>query len=287
MKRIPLAMDIIIHMPPPPLNVYIKCMWYASGVSHLSRFKMLPMPSLHLMVNLGDSFQVYAPNQSHPFATCSESWFIGLWNSYHFMDTPRTVDVLNVTFKPGGAYPFLSLPLAELHNEFVSLDAIWGRFAGEVRERLYDCLTIASRFALMERLLLARLCDVPAGLSSVQYAVAEIAQRHGALSIRSLSDDTSISQKHLITLFRRMVGTTPKELARLYRFHHALRVIDLAQPVDWTRVAHECLYYDQSHFNRDFEAFTGHNPGDYLQLRRRIPIEDPEQPQPIGRLPAG
>jgi AraC-like DNA-binding protein len=94
-----------------------------------------------------------------------------------------------------------------------------------------------------------------------------------------------ISQNHLGTQFKRLLGGTPKVLARLYRFQHALRSIDPMQPVDWTWVAHQSRYYDQPHFNKDFIAFTGHSPGDYLRLRRRVQAENPHHAQYRYDLP--
>ena len=55
----------------------------------------------------------------------------------------------------------------------------------------------------------------------------------GVLSITALSDEMGISQNHLGTQFKWLVGGTPKELARLYRFERAIRSIDPTQPVDW------------------------------------------------------
>ena len=271
------------HIPSPPLNAYINCMWYFGGTLPYPRLKMLPMPSLHVMFNFGDAFHVYEANQTRPFATCAESWSVGLWSAYHLMDAPLDVQVLNVSFKPGGAYPFLKLPLSELHNQIVPLDTLWGACAAEVRERLYDAPTVQARFALMERLLMARLCEAPHGLDIVQDAVAVIARRRGALSIRALCDQIGISQKHLITQFKRMVGGTPKELARLDRFKHILQSIEPTQPVDWGLIAHQHHYYDQSHLNKDFEAFTGHNPTEYLLLRR----QDPDPARHLSRLATG
>lgn len=284
-------MTVTIHIPPPPLNAYIKCLWYAEGPAPSPRLKMLPVPSLHLMVNLGNAYQVYKAGPggapAKPFAACAESWSVGLWSAYHIMDTPVDMQVINVSFKPGGAYPFLRLPLTELHNQIVSLDAIWGRLAAEIRERLYAAPTIQARFALLEQYLLARLSEAPHGLNVVQYAVAEIARHHGALSIQALSDHIGISQKHLVAQFKRMAGGTPKELARLYRFQHVLHSIDPAKPVDWTWVARRSRYYDQSHLSKDFEAFTGYNPTDYLRLRHQIHIEHPEQARYLHQLPTG
>jgi AraC-like DNA-binding protein len=53
-----------------------------------------------------------------------------------------------------------------------------------------------------------------------------------------------------------------------------LRSIDPTCSVDWTWLAQQCGYYDQPHFNKDFVAFTGHNPTGYLHLRRRVYRED-------------
>jgi AraC-like DNA-binding protein len=280
-------MQITVHMPSPPLNTYIKCFWYSEGMSPHRRLKVLPMPSLHLMVNFSDAFHVYEADHAKPFATCAESWSVGLWSAYHTMDAMLNLNVLNVSFKPGGAYPFLQIPLAELHNQIVSLDAIWGHLAAEIRERIFAEPITHARFALLEQLLLARLCEVPHGLNVVQHAVAEIARRRGALSIRALSDQIGISQKHLIAQFKRMVGGTPKELARLYRFRYVLSKIDPVEPTDWMLVARQSGYYDQSHFNKDFEAFTGHTPTAYLPLRRQIHDDTPASTPHLSHLPTG
>jgi AraC-like DNA-binding protein len=275
------------YIPSPPLDAHINCFWYSGAPAPYSHLKMLPMPSLHLMVNFGDTFHVYKRDAVKPFATCSESWSVGLWSDYHIMDLPVDMQIINVSFKPGGAYPFLQLPLAEMHNQIVSLDAIWGHFAAEVRERLYTAPSTQARFVLLERLLLARLCAAPHGLNVAQYAIAQIARSHGALSIRALCDDIGISQKHLIAQFKRLVGATPKELARLYRFRHVLDTIDLTQPVDWMRLARQAHYYDQSHFNRDFEALSGHSPTEYLKLRYQIHAAHPERAPYLDHLPTG
>jgi AraC-like DNA-binding protein len=275
------------YIPSPPLDSYITCLYCPNGPIAYPCEKILPMPSLDLKVNFGDAFPVYDGKQSEPLAACAESWCVGLWNTYHIVNWPINRQYLGVVFKPGGAYPFLQLPLSELHNQVVSLDAIWGPFAAEIREQLYAAPTKQTRFVLFEQFLCARLQEVPPGLKTVRYAIGQIARQHGVVSIRDLSDQIGMSQKHLIAQFKRMIGGTPKELARLCRFAHLLSSINPTQPVDWTWVAHQFRYYDQSHLNRDFEAFTGHNPTDYLQLRRQVQASNPEHTRYLRLLPAG
>ncbi|MEO7839962.1 MAG: helix-turn-helix domain-containing protein [Anaerolineales bacterium] len=274
-----------LHIPSPPLNTYIENLYYVDGLMPYRREKILPDSRLDLKINFGGAIQANKADHTGPVASCSESWGVGLWSESHIVDWPLDMGFFGVSFKPAGAYPFLKIPLSELHNQVVPLDALWGSCAAEIRERLYAEPTIQARFALLEEYLLARLCEAPHGIIAVHFALTQIARCHGVLSIRALSEQMGISQNHLGTQFKRLVGGTPKELARLYRFEHAIRSIDPAQPVDWTQVAYQHCYYDQSHFNKDFVEFTGHNPTEYLRLRRRVQTENPQHAQYLRLLP--
>ena len=264
------------HIPSPPLNCYIDYFYYLDGHMPFQHELILPLPILDLKINLGSALQVCRNGRSDAY---TESWCVGMWRVPHTLDWPPDLRLFGVRFKPDGAYPFLQLPLSELHNRVVMLDAIWGEYAAELRERLYTVPTIQTGFALLECLLLERLGEAPYGLEVVRYGVTQMAHRHGALSIRDLSDAIGISQNQLGTHFKRFVGVSAKELAQLYRFEHSLRMADPIRPVEWTRVAIRSGYYDLSHLNKEFLAFTGHNPTDYLRLRRRAYEENPEHAQ--------
>jgi len=273
------------YIPSPPLNTYIDDLYYLDGPAAYPHQKVLPVASSNLMFNLGDPFDVYEPHQTDPFITCSHSWWVGIWSTYHCVDWPPKVQFFGVHFKPCGTYPFLQIPLSELSSQVVPLDAIWGQQASEIRERLHDAISVQAGFALLEELLLARLSEVPHGLDVVQYAITEISHHHGALPIRALSDQIGISQNHLGAQFKRLVGIPPKEVARFYRFSHALHLINSTQTADLTQIAHQSQFYDQSHFNKDFVAFTGYSPSEYVQLRQRVETENPEHARVLRNLP--
>jgi len=276
-------MAYLQHIPRAPLNAYIDDIYYLDGPAPYARLKVFPMPSLHLIINLGDGCQVYEPEQAKPLARHIESCWVGLWSTHYVVEYPATLRLYGIHFKPGGAHPFLRMPLSELHNEIVALDTIWRQEAGEIRERLHDAPTIGVGFALLERMLMTRLSET-SELEMVRFAIAEIARQHGAVPIRGLSYAMGISQNHLSTKFKRIAGVPPKQLARFYRFAHVLRSVDPEKTADWTEIAHEARFYDQSHFNRDFAAFTGFSPTRYLQLRRRLHEENPDQARSLGQM---
>jgi len=262
------------YIPSPPLDRYINHLYYLDGQMPYPRERILPVPLLDLKINLGGAFHLYKDDNTGHYDNLTESWLAGLYSTHHTIDWPVDMRLYGVRFKSSGVYPFLGLPLSELHNQVISLHTVWGRFASEIRERLYAAPNVEAGFVLFERLILARLCEEPHEQNLVEFGIAEINRHRGTLSIKALSDRIGISQNHLLTQFKRVVGTSAKELARLYRFEHVLRSIDPTQTVDWTQIAQQYGYYDQSHFNKDFMAFTGHSPTGYLHLRRRVYTED-------------
>jgi AraC-like DNA-binding protein len=279
--------SITVHLPSPPLSSFVNYFWYCDGPAPYPRLRILPMPSLHMMFNFSDAYHVYGMDHARPLVTCDESWLVGLWSTYHVMDRPPNMQLINVSFKLGEVYPFLHLPLSELHNQIVPLNEIWGQLASELRERLYAAPTWQARFALLERLLLARLREAPNGLDMIRHTVAKLAQYNGMLQIQALSEEMGVSQKHLITQFKLLVGGAPKEVARVFRLKRVMYSMHTVQPISLAQIAMQSGYYDQTHFDKDFYTFTGHTPTNYLQLLRRVQAEQPNLAHYPQHVPTG
>jgi AraC-like DNA-binding protein len=290
-------MGVTDRVPAAPLDSYVARLRSWEGTIPYPQMIVFPVPTLQLLVNVGDAYHMYRADGAGSRTTCGASYVMGLWDAARIMDRPVDAQLVGATFHPSGAYPFLQLPLDELRNQTVTLDALWGRAAAEeLCERVADAPTPTARVALLERQLLERLASWEAAsrappLAQVRYATEMIARERGALSIRALSAQLGLSHKHLISQFKALVGMTPKALARLYRLRHVLACLhpacdsprepirDIPQPASWAtwaQVAQHAGYYDEAHFNRDFAAFTGHTPTECLQLLRRFHAEHPD-----------
>jgi AraC-like DNA-binding protein len=257
------------HIPSSPLNRYIEHLYYLEGDMPFPDEQILPIPTLDLKINLCSPIRLYKADQTD-YQSLTQSWLTGLYSIPHRINWPTDMRLYGVRFKPSGVYPFLRRPMSELYNQVVPLETVWGCFASELRERLQATPNIEAGFILFEHLLFTRLNEEPHHQTIVDYSLAQIARYHGALSVRKLSDHIGVSQNHLGTQFKRIVGTSTKEMARLYRFEYVLKSIASSHTIDWTQIAQESGYYDQSHLNKDFVAFTGHSPTDYLHLRRLV-----------------
>lgn len=165
--------------------------------------------------------------------------------------------------RPAGAAALLRVPLDELLGATVALDELFDRAAvAEVSERVAGARGPAQRLAAFEAFLLRRLRpDAVDPLASA--AVDALAARRGDVRIAELSRTLGISQDPLEKRFRRAVGTSPKHLASLLRLRHS---IELGQGgARWTEAAHRAGYFDQSHFIREFRAFTGETPSRFFR----------------------
>jgi transcriptional regulator GlxA family with amidase domain len=76
------------------------------------------------------------------------------------------------------------------------------------------------------------------------------------MPISAVAARVGLTPRHLGTLFTREVGRSPKAVARLIRFQHAVELIkhDVARAgrTDLAAVAARCGYADQPHLTHDF-----------------------------------
>ena len=171
---------------------------------------------------------------------------------------------MGVHFKPGGVFPFFKVPVSELHNTRLCLDALWSRRAAELREQLLEVRTPLARFQTLERFLLAEAVRPLAQHPAVAFALAAF-QDVWPLSVADVVERTGWSQRRFIELFRNEVGLTPKLFCRVVRFQKVVQKIHGQRKVDWADVAVDCGYYDQAHFIHDFRSFSGFSPTSYLR----------------------
>ena len=92
----------------------------------------------------------------------------------------------------------------------------------------------------------------------------------GSAGVAAAARHVEVSQKHLISEFRRIVGVSPNTLVRIARLARLLGKIDARQAVPWAELAADNGWSDQAHLIRDFKTFSGVTPAEYVKRRREI-----------------
>jgi transcriptional regulator GlxA family with amidase domain len=172
---------------------------------------------------------------------------------------------MGVHFKPGGAFLFLGPAANELLNTHVGLQDIWGRAALEIRERVSAERTPARRFQILQDELLSRMVRRPERHPAVLSALDYFRRDPSRAAIGKLARDVGLSNRRFTDVFNFQVGVKPKLFVRIERFQRLLQKVHILPVVDWVQLALEQGYFDQSHLIRDFVAFSGLSPADYLR----------------------
>jgi AraC-like DNA-binding protein len=191
---------------------------------------------------------------------------------------PQTgpVDLFGIRLRPGAGLGLLDVPLAELTDRRIGLDALWGREAGALAS-LAEPGTLAERGARAGELLRRRVvawARAERGDEAMATAAVGLLRRaRGGVGISQVAAALGVGQRRLERAFQRSVGLPPKGLARVMRFRHAIdflarRMAD--PPGGWAAFALSAGYADQAHFIREFRALAGITPARYVAERRDV-----------------
>ena len=90
-----------------------------------------------------------------------------------------------------------------------------------------------------------------------------------ATSVAEIAERLNVNGMQLERLSKRVFGFPPKLLIRRQRFLRTLALLMRQPEAKWGEIL-DPQYYDQAHFNRDFQRFFGMAPKQYLALAKPI-----------------
>jgi len=225
---------------------------------------MLPSGSVHMIFALHD--EPFICTQG-PAARGSQNWSRGIvhgpqWG--YFRSGPKPAGTtIGVTFRPGAAGPILGVPLADLTDLHVPVDALWGADGLELRERLLAAKDPESAFRLLEVQLLSRLKRPLLIHPAVALALAVRSGTWESTRVSDIQKESGYSPRHFVALFRQAVGLTPKHYYRIKRFAAVLQGLASGSNGNLSHLAASAGYSDQAHLTREFREFSGTTPTQY------------------------
>jgi AraC-like DNA-binding protein len=254
------------YRPSPPLCDFIENFWIYKGFeSPVLRERIFPSGTFELVFNLrDDEIRIYKNTQSDECRRFSGAIVSGPYAASFVTDTALEASVMGVHFKPGGAFPFLGPTADELRDRHIGLEMIWGYAAVEIRERLCEITSLVRRFRLLEKFLAYRLFHPLQHHSAVALGLVTL-EGAGRQMTCELAREAGLSEKRFIDVFKFEVGLNPRLFSRIRRFQRVLGRVQRSGAPDWAQLALSHGYFDQSHLIRDFVAFSGLSPTDYVR----------------------
>lgn len=175
--------------------------------------------------------------------------------------------VLGVKFKPGGFYPFVKWPISRLTGNSIGIDGIFGAEADLLEQTILPQDEPGTMVELAERLLCRRLPAPDETVTLINRMIDLVREEDELTKVEQLCDRFGLGIRKLQRLFNQYVGVSPKWVIKLYRIQNAAEAIDGGRQDGLAKLSAELGYYDQSHFIRDFKAFVGKTPDEYMKLQ--------------------
>jgi AraC-like DNA-binding protein len=179
------------------------------------------------------------------------------------------IGTIGARLQPWAAGALLRERLDRLTDRTVPLDALWGREAGELEERIGAASGDQDRAAILGAAVARRLDGAARRTDGEAAALAAalgwIEASRGALSVTTLAARLQWSPRRLERHFLAGVGLPPKTMGRIARFQHVVRAVQsravavagAEAPPSLAALAAHAGYADQAHLAREFREFAG------------------------------
>jgi AraC-like DNA-binding protein len=221
----------------------VECYWYAKdGDSTPVKQKIIPDGFAEIIFHFGDHYRI---NLDGRWKKQGKRLLAGQITKHFFLENTGMSDMLGIKLKPTAIAHLFNIPMKEVVDNVITFD----------KRIKIDVDNIDEYFNV--------LCKNYPVDHPADKAVDLVFSKKGMVTVADICKELSVSERYLQQLFQKYVGLSPKFFARVVRFSYIFQLIKDKAP-DWAQVVYEAGYYDQSHFIRNFKAFTGEDPSGYI-----------------------
>ena len=256
-------LHIKVHKPAYPLSRCVESMTFYDGHNFdRAAEKIMPDGTVQLFIGLDNNERkLMLGNSPQSGLSVKNAWITGIQKQYMAYQLQLCQTILNIRFHPGGFYALTNIPQSDIENAVVDADLLLGPSVAQLREAIsYDTDT-QEIFTKVEKYFKKKIQQ-----QDIEHAVISYMCNHIDAPLPFLVRKTGYSQKHLIHLFKKHVGVTPKYFQRISRFNKVLNDIQaMRSEIDWTGIVFDHHYFDQAHFIKDFTHFAGISPQSYIE----------------------
>lgn len=245
------------------LKNYIEKMWLfeSSGKIPVDDMKLVvPNANLKLTVSYQNGI-VAAVNGKTFLSKEHDITLTGLVDVPVILDTDEDVltETIGIEFNPLGAYRFFHFNLNEIQNQIYSIHDLLGKTGKQLTEQIDETTTTDQKIAVLQQFLLHQLSQQNED-PVFDFCIQKIIASKGRITIKELEKKTGYSSRWLNMKFNEKIGVSPKNLSSIIRFKQYFQAFINGDEKSFFRNDFYELYYDQSHFIKDFKRFTGLPP---------------------------
>jgi AraC-like DNA-binding protein len=254
-----------VRRPHPALRPYVtRYIGYRQTDVSLTVHRGLPSRHVTLVISLRQPVRMtWMPDPARQPANL-QALVGGMHVAPVLIEQDRVQEGLHLELNPLGTRTLLGIPAAELSGHVVGLTELGPPTLAELPQRLAATPGWQRRFAILDEVLLAGLVRRAGPVPEVDWAWRRLLAAGGRVRATSLACEVGWSRRHFGERFRRELGLSPKQAARVLRFEQACALLRTRREIDLAELAVSCGYYDQPHLTNEWRALAGCSPGTWI-----------------------
>lgn len=254
------------HTIEKPLSDYIETIFYYKDfMPEHSIERLVPTGHVFIIFELdGFEYHTYDADTLQPNGSFRHVWLSGMHKHYLSISAHQGSEMLVIQFKTSGAYPIIGTPIHEFNDKVLNAQDVFGEDILNLRKQILASQKIDEKFRCVDTWLNKKL-DIQKTAKKELLDVLALLATTPMLEASNINDSYPKTQKHLIAQFKKHFGLTPKVFHRIFRFNKILLQIQNKNLLNWSDIAYEFGYSDQSHFIKEFKEFSGFNPQEFIK----------------------
>lgn len=258
-------MKYLEFKPSGILAEYIQLIWILESESPDETYpkeRILPDGIIEMVFHYKDPFITHLANgdQIKQF----QSFAISQMREFIELESDGKMGFISIRFYPWGAYHFFSTPIKDFIDNCIDLADVYPQKYQSINKELALSSSDEEKVSIIESFLKSQLAIHQKEDGITDNAIKLIRKSKGIVSIDEIADQLQISRKQLERKFVSSLGTTPKVFSRTCRFLSLCHNLKNYEGRNLSELTYECGYFDQSHFIKEFKAYSGFTPKEYF-----------------------
>jgi AraC-like DNA-binding protein len=252
--------------PSPVASRAVECYWVVGDEDTTPvKQKIIPDGFAEIIFHFGDPYRIQLNSK---WSRQGKSLLAAQIKGHFYLENTGVTEIVGIKLKPAAVTHLFDMPMKGTADSVRSVAAVLGRKGLTLEKAIRSEKDNLKRIEMADTII-AGLCSQYPASHPIDRALEIIFAKKGMVAVADICKELSVGERYVEKLFQTYVGLSPKFFARIIRFSHIFQLIKDKDP-DWSAVVFEAGYYDQSHFIRNFKAFTGEDPSEYIFAEKTL-----------------
>jgi AraC-like DNA-binding protein len=260
-------LSFIQQKPHPLLRNYIQGYWTVVGDQTRELLTLAPDGYPEICFVLQGSLRTLSFENNSLWTAHTNGCLMGQATTQIVFEMAPMSRIVYVKLQPWTPYTLFRIPGWQFNDQAVGLETIASGLAFDQLKAglLQNSLDDIPPATILDRFFLAVINPLEHQNPFLRFAVQQIHDSIGTISINRLTNQIHASRRYIEKLFTQQIGMSPKRYAQIIRVKKAsMCLLDPRFKGNIGAIAHSLDYYDQSHFLKDFKLVMNQTPSAFM-----------------------